>query len=161
MQMTFGAACELKRKLHIALFALLLVMAPAVRPVLAQEHAAAAQGEHATQEHAAQAEHATEGEHHDQSIGGMIKGMAWPVANFIVFVGVLYHFFNKPLADYLAGRSATIRKDLVEAAELKSAATAQLAQIEQKLQALPGEISALRTRVFVILRQHQLFIDVS
>ena len=77
-------------------------------PVLAQEHAAAAQGEHATQEHAAQAEHATEGEHHDQSIGGMIKGMAWPVANFIVFVGVLYHFFNKPLADYLAGRSATI-----------------------------------------------------
>ena len=146
MQMTFGAACELKRKLHIALFALLLVMAPAVRPVLAQEHAAAAQGEHATQEHAAQAEHATEGEHHDQSIGGMIKGMAWPVANFIVFIGVLYHFFNKPLADYLAGRSATIRKDLVEAAELKSTATAQLAQIEQKLQALPGEISALRTR---------------
>ena len=33
-----------------------------------------------------------------------------------------------------------------EAAELKSTATAQLAQIEQKLQALPGEISALRTR---------------
>ena len=147
MQTTVGAACELKRKLHIALFALLLVIAPAVRPVLAQEHAPAAQGEHAGQpEHAAQAEHAAEGEHHDQSIGGMIKGMAWPVANFIVFVGVLYHFFNKPLADYLAGRSATIRKDLVEAAELKSAATAQLAQIEQKLQALPGEISALRTR---------------
>ena len=81
MQTTVGAACELKRKLHIALFALLLVIAPAVRPVLAQEHAPAAQGEHAGQpEHAAQAEHAAEGEHHDQSIGGMIKGMAWPVA---------------------------------------------------------------------------------
>lgn len=140
MQTTFGAACELKRKLHIALFALVLIAGPAVRPALAQEHAAA-QGEHA-----AQPEHAAEGEHHDQSIGGMIKGMAWPVANFIVFVGVLNYFFKKPLADYLASRGATIRKDLVEAAELKSAATTQLAQIEQKLQALPGEISALRTR---------------
>ena len=141
MQMTFGAACELKRKLHIALFALMMVIAVATRPAFAQEHAPAVQGEHA-----AQAEHAVEGGHHDQSIGGMITGMAWPVANFIVFIGVLYHFFNKPLADYLASRSATIRKDLVEAAELKSTATAQLAQIEQKLQALPGEINALRTR---------------
>ena len=76
----------------------------------------------------------------------MIMGMGWPIANFIIFVGVLYYFFNKPLKDYLAGRHSAIRKDLVEAAELKSTATAQLQQIEQKLQALPGEISALRTR---------------
>ena len=76
----------------------------------------------------------------------MIRGMLWPVANFIVFVGVLYYFFNQPLKDYLAGRSSTIRKDLVDAAELRSNATAQLASIEQKLQALPGEITALRAR---------------
>ncbi|MDP2391515.1 MAG: hypothetical protein Q8N52_14410, partial [Acidobacteriota bacterium] len=36
--------------------------------------------------------------------------------------------------------------DLVEAAEIKAAATAQLAAVEQKLQALPGELAALRTR---------------
>jgi F-type H+-transporting ATPase subunit b len=72
--------------------------------------------------------------------------MAWPVANFIIFVGVLYYFFNKPFSEYLSGRSATIRKDLVEAAELKATATAQLAAIEQKLQALPGELASLRTR---------------
>lgn len=89
---------------------------------------------------------AQEGEHHDQSLGAMILGMGWPVANFIIFVAVLNYFLKKPLTDYLASRSATIRKDLVEAAELRSSATAQLATIEQKLQALPGELAALRTR---------------
>lgn len=98
------------------------------------------------QEHAPQAEHAEAAEHAEHSIGEMIMGLGWPIANFIIFVGVLYYFFNKPLKEYLANRHATIRKDLVEAAELKSTATAQLQQIEQKLQALPGEISALRTR---------------
>jgi F-type H+-transporting ATPase subunit b len=121
-------ACELKRKVATALFvACLLSFAPAGSSAFAQEHAPA-------------------GEHHDESIGGMIKGMAWPVANFIIFVGVIYYFANKPLKEYLASRSATIRKDLVEAAELKATATAQLATIEQKLQALPGELNTLRTR---------------
>lgn len=106
----------------------------------AQEHPPAS----ATQ--AQSEDHAKEAEHHDESIGGMILGMAWPVANFIIFVGILYYFLNQPLRDYLATRSSTIRKDLVAAAELKASATAQLATIEQKLQALPGELSALRTR---------------
>jgi len=90
--------------------------------------------------------HAAEGGHHDQSIGEMILGLGWPVANFIIFVGVIYYFGNGPLKEYLATRSATIRKDLVEAAELKAAATAQLATLEQKLQALPGELATLRAR---------------
>ena len=76
----------------------------------------------------------------------MILGMGWPIANFIIFVGVIYYFGNGPLKEYLATRGATIRKDLVEAAALKASATAQLAAIEQKLRALPGELSALRTR---------------
>jgi F-type H+-transporting ATPase subunit b len=132
------AACELKNKLRTALFAaLLLSFAPAA---FAQEHPPTVPSE--TQ---GAIEHET-AEHHDESIGGMIRGMAWPVANFIIFIGVLYYFFNKPFSEYLAGRSSTIRKDLVEAAALKSTATAQLASIEQKLQALPGELNALRTR---------------
>lgn len=142
MQMRFLAACELKNKVRTALFlAVLAMFVPAIS--FAQEHAAPAGQEHAA---AGGQEHATESEHHDQSIGGMIKGMAWPVANFVVFVGVLYYFFNTPLKDYLSNRSATIRKDLVEAAELKHTASAQLASIEAKLQALPGEVNALRSR---------------
>lgn len=121
MPKPFLAACELKNKLAAALtLAGVLLLSPAT--------------------------HAAEGGHHDQSIGEMILGLGWPVANFIIFVGVIYYFGNGPLKEYLATRSATIRKDLVEAAELKAAATAQLASIEQKLQALPGELNTLRTR---------------
>lgn len=99
-------------------------------------------------EHAQPAgEHAEEaGDHHDESIGSMILSMGWPVANFIIFLGILNYFLKKPLTEYLAGRSAAIRKDLVEAASLRSTATAQLATIEQKLQALPGELATLGTR---------------
>jgi F-type H+-transporting ATPase subunit b len=141
MLTTFRAACELKRKLRTALFAAVLLSYVGVPSMaFAQEHPPAAAGEHAQPE----GEHPAEG--HDQSIGGMIRGMAWPVANFIIFVGVLYYFLNKPFSEYLAGRSAAIRKDLVEAAELRSNANAQLAAIEQKLQALPAELTALRAR---------------
>jgi F-type H+-transporting ATPase subunit b len=136
IHMTKGA-CELKNKVLSALFvACLSILAPSV--VAAQEHppATAAQGEHAPEE----------AEHHDESIGGMILGMGWPVANFIIFVGILYYFLNQPLRDYLAARGTAIRKDLVEAAQLRAAANDQLAQIEAKLQALPGELSALRAR---------------
>lgn len=127
MQTTFLAACELKNKLGAAVTAALVLLFSAV--TFAQEHAPAA-----------------DGAHHDQSIGEMLLGLGWPIANFIIFVGVIYYFGNGPLKEYLATRSATIRKDLVEAAELKAAATAQLAAIEQKLQALPGELNTLRSR---------------
>ena len=115
-QILFGA-CELKRKVTTALFAAALLGFIAAPIVVAQEHVQEAG--HAPAEH---------------SIGDMIIGMAWPVANFIIFLGVLYYFFNKPFAEYLSGRSTSIRKDLVEAAELKSRANAQLAAIDQKLQ---------------------------
>src|SRR5687768_16083353 len=125
--------------LRIALMAaVLLTFVPIAR---AQEHPPAT----VPSQTQGAAEHA-EGEHHDESIGGMIMAMGWPVANFIIFVGVLYYFLNQPIRDYLATRSSTIRKDLVEAAELRATATSQLATIEQKLQALPGELAALRTR---------------
>jgi F-type H+-transporting ATPase subunit b len=134
------AACELKNNLRIAvLAAALMVFAPAA---FAMQEPAPAPASQAEADHSAEAG----GEHHDESIGGMIKAMGWPVANFIIFVGVLYYFLNQPLKDYLATRSSTIRKDLVEAAALRDTATSQLATIEQRLAALPGELDALRTR---------------
>ena len=139
-----NVACELKRKLRVALVITVLSFVPSMTS--AQEHAPAPakQGE----EHAAEAagEHAPEGGEHAESLGQMLLGMGWAVANFVIFLGVIYYFGHKPFSEYLANRSSTIRKDLVEAAELKSAATSQLQQIEQKLQALPGEIAALRSR---------------
>ena len=145
MQTTFLTACELKRKVFLALaLGAFLVMAS---PVAAQEHSPLP-APPASAEHVPEGEHAaTEAEHGgEHSITDMILGMGWPVANFIIFLGVIYYFGNGPMKEYLAARSATIRKDLVEAAELKASATAQLATVEQKLQALPGELTALRAR---------------
>lgn len=132
----FTAACELKNKVATVLLAGLLLT---FVPVFAQEHSPAPSAP------GTEAHEAAEGGH-DKSIGGMVKKMGWPVANFIIFIGVIYYFANQPLKEYLATRRSTIRKDLVDAAELKATATAQLAAIEQKLQALPGEVSALRSR---------------
>lgn len=126
MPTPFLSACELKNKAATAVIATssLLVSAAA----FAQEHAPEAAAPH------------------DESIGGMIVGMGWPVANFIIFIGILYYFLNQPIREYLATRDASIRKDLVEAAALRATAAAQLDTIEKKLQALPGELDALRTR---------------
>ena len=153
MQTTFLAACELMNNLSAAARAVVLVLlfvfsAPAVTLAeRAQEHppATVPSQQQGAAEHKEQ-EAGEEGEHHDESLGGMIKAMGWPVANFIIFVGILYYYLNQPLKEYLAGRSSTIRKDLVEAAELRATAASQLATIEQKLAALPGELNALRTR---------------
>jgi ATP synthase F0 subunit b len=125
MQTTFRAACELKNKVLSALFVVaLLVFAPG----------ASAQ------------EHAEEGGAHAESLGAMLLGMGWPLANFAIFVGVLYYFFNKPLKDYLANRHSTIKKDLDEARRMSAEAGAQLQTVDEKLKALPGEIEALRKR---------------
>lgn len=136
-----------------AVFALILGSAPAV----AQQHpvpnpqgaaqapvaagtAAAAQGEAA---HGPDAEHAeADAEHHPS----MLESLMWPTANFLILAFGLWWFFKEPMANYLRDRHGSIRHELVEAANIKAAATAQLAELERKLQALPGEIDALRTR---------------
>ena len=143
-------ACELKNKRRA-----LVTRAPALRALVAAVFlcvavpAIAQQPEHAqpTPDHATpgvaaeQGEHATEGEHK-----GMWAGLLWPTVNFIILFGGLWYFLKQPLVTYLRDRHGAIRKDLVEAAEIKSAAAAQLAEIDRKLHALPGEIEALRKR---------------
>ena len=95
--------------------------------------AEAAHGEAAAEEHA-------ESEH------GMFSGLLWPTLNFIVLFGGLWWFLREPFANYLRDRHTSIRKDLVEAANVKAAAAAQLQEIDRKLRALPGEIEALKLR---------------
>lgn len=112
-----------------------LVSSPALARQAADTHAQPAAAE---QHQAADAAHAEE--------HGGLAGLLWPVANFIVLAVLLTKFLRAPIAEYLAARSSQIRKDLVEAAELNTTATAQLADVERKLKALPGELDALRTR---------------
>lgn len=118
-------------------------------PAYAQEHAAptqptpesaapkGAQPVHKADEHAAAG---AEEEHHDEGIMPTV----FRLANFAILVGVLVYFLRAPIAAYLASRSTQIRQELVTASEMRATASAQLAEIEKKMQALPGELEALK-----------------
>jgi F-type H+-transporting ATPase subunit b len=68
------------------------------------------------------------------------------IVNFAILGGVLVYFLKTPIGSYLVTRSTQIRQDLVTAAELRSTAAAQLADIDRKLQALPAELETLRVQ---------------
>jgi len=143
MSDSFLTACELKRKVPVFARATGLVLALSFFSTIS----VLGQPAHSAPAAAESAEHAVDGEHAaEHSITDMVLGLGWPIANFIIFVGVIYYYGSGPMREHLAMRSATIRKDLVEAAALQATAREQLATIEQKLQALPGELNALRAR---------------
>ena len=131
-------ACELRRKLQVLSLAAALAFAAA--PAAAQAPDTHAPAQPAAGHQAAEAAEHGGGEH------GGLSGLLWPTLNFLILCGGLYYFLRTPFTEYLAGRSSQIRKDLIDAAELNSVATAQLADVDRKVKALPGEIDALRAR---------------
>ena len=121
-------------------------------PARAQEHAPAVQPEK-TQPPAAQgaqpAHPPAEGEAHGEASedhGNPLLTMFAKLFNFAVLVGALVYFLRAPIAGYLASRDTQIRQELVTAAEMRTAATAQLAEIDRKMAALPAELDALRVQ---------------
>lgn len=86
-------------------------------------------------------EAASEGGHEQTLLQTVAK-----LANFAILAGVLFYFLKTPISAYLVSRAGQIRKDLVTAAEVRAAATAQLAEIERKLQSLPAELETLRAQ---------------
>lgn len=122
-------------------------------PASAAPHTDAAHG--ATQSdpaHAASAEaaHADEA-HADESHGGEAHGESiWVtlarVGNFLLLAGGLFYFLRAPVAAHLASRGEQIRGDLATAARVKAEATQRLADIEQRLKALPAELELVKQR---------------
>ncbi len=64
--------------------------------------------------------------------------------NFGILVGALVYYLRAPIAAHLSSRDEQIRRDLVTASDMRAAATVQLAGIEARMSALPGELDALR-----------------
>jgi F-type H+-transporting ATPase subunit b len=91
--------------------------------------------------HAADASHDAEAAH-DEGI--------WPTIarlfNFAVLLGGLIYLLRSPLAQHLASRTQQIRGGLEAARETTATATAQLAEIDRRLQELPAELEELRAR---------------
>jgi len=134
MRSLLTAACETPRKLlgSLAVFALTLWIAGLPAAIGAQPEPG--------HEPAASAPH-TEAPH-EESIGKTVARLA----NFAILVGALVYLLRSPLAGYLSSRGMQIRGDLVNAAEMKQAAAAQIAEIDRKMKALPGELEALRAQ---------------
>ncbi len=109
-------------------------------PVEAQDHAPAPPA--ASADHAPAAADHGSGEAHEESI--------WPqvgkIVNFLILAGTIFYLGRKPIADYLASRGAQVRSDLVEDEQMKTTAAAQIADMDAKLAALPGELAALKAR---------------
>lgn len=117
------------RHLALMLLVVLLAVAGPVGLSAQPEHGAAASA----------GEHAAEGEH-----GNPVVGMIAKLFNFALLAGTLVYFLRSPIATYLSDRGKQIRSDLVKAADMKQSAASQLARIDAKMAALPGELDALR-----------------
>lgn len=68
------------------------------------------------------------------------------IVNFAILAAGVYYFFGASIRDYLKTRSASIRKDLVDAKTLRAEAEQQLAGVRARLAALPAELNDLKKR---------------
>jgi len=136
-------ACETWRKLGFVLVvAGLLAGAPAM-----------AVGVRAAQPEAARANAgegvgvaAQGGEEQEAPHGRGIVDIIARLVNFGILAGTLVYLLRAPIGEYLTTRGTQIRRDLVEAAEMKTIAAAQIEEIDRKLKSLPGELDALRAQ---------------
>ena len=84
--------------------------------------------------------------HQGEEQGRGIVDVIARVVNFAVLAGTLVYFLRSPIRTYLADRSGQIRRDLVEAAEMRRSAAVQIEEIDRRMKALPGELDALRAQ---------------
>jgi F-type H+-transporting ATPase subunit b len=130
----------------------------------AHEEAAHDEGAHGEGAH----EKAGHGEHHAPTVSdinwyyGMLfesegaepsllvrpKGMPVPflgyVLNALILYAIIYRFAKSPIREGLAKRKATIEKGMRDAAEVKAAAEASLAEYEEKLETIEAEVERIR-----------------
>ena len=87
---------------------------------------------------------AGEAEGHEE--GHLLLDMVARLVNFGILAGSLWYLLKSPIRGYLDDRGKQIRSDLVNAADTKQQAAAQIEEIDRKMKALPAELEALRTQ---------------
>ena len=81
----------------------------------------------------------------------------YKIINFVILVGGLAYLLRKPLVEFLAQRSAAIRKSLEDGRKALEVSQAQLQVVEEKLARLQEEIAAFRAaaaREMEVERKH-------
>jgi F-type H+-transporting ATPase subunit b len=136
-----SGACETPRKRR--LLALLVLVFAVVLPGARAGDASVAQGE-AGQQHAAAPAPGESAEHAEH--GGGVVDVVARLLNFGILAGTLFYLLRSPFRKYLADRGTQIRSDLVNAAETRQAAAAQIEEIDRRMKALPRELDELRAQ---------------
>lgn len=72
------------------------------------------------------------------------RELIYKIINFAILAGALGFVLRKPMAEFFAGRSASIRKALEEGTAALKQSQAKLDAVEAKLNQLAAEISAFR-----------------
>lgn len=72
------------------------------------------------------------------------RELIYKFINLSILVGALAYFLRKPVADFFAQRSASIRAALEEGRKALEASQAQLKAVEEKLRHLEEEIAAFK-----------------
>lgn len=68
------------------------------------------------------------------------------LVNFAILAGTLVYLLRSPIGKYIEERRTQVRSDLVNAAEMKETAAAQIEEITRQMNALPRELEALRAQ---------------
>lgn len=137
-------ACETRRKLAAALLASVLVVGA---PAVAFARAAQPRTDPvATGQTEPGVSHEAAGPVEEEHAGRGIVDVLARVVNFGILAGTLVYLLRSPIAQYLSNRDAQIRSDLINAAETRQAAAAQIEEIDRRMKALPGELEALRAQ---------------
>lgn len=76
---------------------------------------------------------------------GSGRELFYKCVNFALLVGALSYLLRKPLASFLADRSASIRRSLEEGLKALRTSQTQIETVEEKLRRLEGAITALKT----------------
>jgi F-type H+-transporting ATPase subunit b len=112
-----------------AVLVLLLAAAPFAMPAAPQ---------HPAEEPAGKAHESGEGEHAGLEI--------WKWANFAVLAGIIVWAVNKNAGPFFDGRTRQIKKNLIEADDLRQQAEGRAADVDRRLSNLEAEIADLRGR---------------
>lgn len=89
---------------------------------------------------------AGEAEHPEEGVPGFQRDLAlWSLVVFILFVAVLGKFAWKPLVDALNERESRVRQDIAGAESARVKAEQMLAEHQQKLDAVQGEVKEILT----------------
>lgn len=71
------------------------------------------------------------------------KDWVWPIINFAILFGVLFHFGRKPVREFLQKRTELIERLIKEAEEAKALARKTLDEVQARLKNTDSEINKI------------------